>query len=106
MIKIDPEKVTPENLSELRERLQDWSRRYVESDVNLFVGWSSITEKMPEQGRKVLAWDSGFPECVICQYWDDVGWIETQEQCTVSNVSHWMELPSGPRRASTAPETQ
>jgi hypothetical protein len=57
-------------------------------------GWIPATERLPEEGERVLAWDKDFNESEVATYYAHDGW-----GCDASislNVTHWMPLPAPP----------
>ncbi len=56
--------------------------------------WIPVTERLPEEGERVLAWDKDFNESEVATYYAHDGW-----GCDASislNVTHWMPLPAPP----------
>ena len=58
------------------------------------LAWIPVTERLPEEGERVLAWDNGFKESEMATYYARDGW--GGEVIASLNVTHWMPLPAPP----------
>ena len=57
-------------------------------------GWISVTKRLPDAGKVVLAWFGGR---VVFGYCRDGKWIDTLYGGVISNgPTHWMPLPAPP----------
>lgn len=57
--------------------------------------WIPCSERMPEDDTDVLVYD----DCILIARYNtydkyDIGWMETFECYPLTNVTHWMPLPS------------
>ena len=57
--------------------------------------WIPVTERLPEEMKKVLIWRScGFSEVA---FWTGYRWEQTWEFEVIYSVTHWMPLPNPPQ---------
>lgn len=63
--------------------------------------WIPVSERLPEEGQEVLAWNNG-GQCekpwqghVLCVYRNGE-WRESQESDLYPGITHWMPLPEPP----------
>lgn len=57
--------------------------------------WIPVTERLPEDGVRVLAWDSR-EGCARVAYLDSIWHMVGFDDDTPICVSHWMPLPERP----------
>lgn len=58
------------------------------------LAWISVAERLPEEGERVLAWDTDFKECETATYYAHDGW--GGDVIASLNVTHWMPFPAPP----------
>lgn len=58
--------------------------------------WISVKDRLPEDGRYVLAWSPGWGEWTICFY-NEFGKDWFTEDHFMPFPSHWMPLPEPPK---------
>jgi hypothetical protein len=63
--------------------------------------WIPVSERLPEEGQEVLAWNGG-GQClkpwqghVLCEYRNGE-WRESQESDLYPSITYWMPLPAPP----------
>jgi hypothetical protein len=65
--------------------------------------WIPVSERLPEEGQEVLAWNNGgqcekpWQGCVLCEHRNGE-WREVEERDLYPGVTHWMPLPEPPVR--------
>lgn len=57
--------------------------------------WIPVTERLPEEGEKVMIWDARFGRIIYEAYLDSGGFVSCFQQWS-GNASHWQPLPEAP----------
>lgn len=61
--------------------------------------WISVDEKLPEDGSDVLAYMSNDVESrIIPANYDHGIWFDCLFNCHATNITHWMKIPSPPKK--------
>ena len=59
--------------------------------------WVSVSERLPEERRDVLVWDSLY-ENKYTMYWEEGQWFLFGGSAEVNyNITHWKPLPEAPK---------
>ena len=61
--------------------------------------WQPI-ETAPKDGELVLVWDECRNSCAIAHHYD-CGWLEGFHEYWIFKPTHWMPLPSAPKKEET-----
>ena len=71
-----------------------FEQTYEPEDLN---GWISVKDRLPEDGKDVLAYDSEYKEIVIASYNSDYEeWDNLYDYLPVNEITHWQPLPELP----------
>lgn len=72
-------------------------KKIITISINEALGrvWIPVSERLPEELESVLVWEGS--ECDMAYYYKGV-WNSGEH--TISNPTHWMPLPDGPRDAA------
>lgn len=64
----------------------------VEKKTQMDGRWISVTDRLPQRGQEVIAYDGGVlkPKVYACLFWD-------KEFDSWARVTHWMPLPEPPK---------
>lgn len=61
--------------------------------------WISVNEKLPEDGSDVLAYMNNEVESrIIPANYDHGVWFDCLFNCSVTDITHWMKIPSPPEK--------
>ena len=58
--------------------------------------WIPCSEVLPDDNMTVLVWSEAGDRCEIAYHEDDL-WFSADGDVAVFEVTHWMDLPEGPR---------
>jgi hypothetical protein len=76
-------------------------RRIIESmeptEYELERRWIPVTERLPDEGERVLVFDKAFLQPEMGTYYSTDGWVG--DEIASLDPSHWMPLPAPPTNA-------
>ena len=89
-------------VAQLKAELE-WKDKVIELAQRNEMRWISVEDKLPPIDTRVVGWckDNPFSHFTYeAVSWHGSGWVFPYAMRYVTNVTHWMPLPSAPKEAN------